>query len=304
MLAIALAVMGAGCMPPDRSVAARNLEREIAAMPGIDSVTVGYSHDFENGAELRLDVDMPQADEQQIGAVVTRINDLKTDDFKGYRQYASFVVGQRLVLKRDAELHPDQMVADARLLRRLRGDAPAGWIEWSRYGARSRLEIRSVTRTMEPLVAALATLEDDSSSTVYVRSDDPPAAPTWEVDTPTSMRRKDFENLLASLTLRAYYVHIDHESVVGLDVYVAGKESAFGDLGAVIHTIGPTKERPLELVWQSAKDTDNLHPFRGSLKVPSCPPAEGSAAEQRLVDRLKPEAVELQRRMWKEFADC
>lgn len=304
MVATALAVAGAGCMPPDRSAATRNLEREIAAMPGVESATARYSNDFENGAELRLDVAMSQAGDDQITAVVARINDLKNDDFKRHRQYETFLVGRGLAIEREAELNAGQIVADARVLRRIRADVPHGRIEWSRYGNHSRLETRSVTQTMEPLVSALEALGNDVGTTVYVRSDNPAAAPTWEVEVPTSMRRKDFEGLLAGLPLAAYYVHLDHESVVGLDVYVAEKDSAFRDLSAVIHAVGPTEEHPLELRWAQVKETDNQHRFVGSLRVPGCSPAEGSAAEELSVHGLSPEAVLLQRQLRKQAASC
>jgi hypothetical protein len=304
-LVVVLLVVSVGCMPPDRSDRARSLEFGIAGLPGVDNADVRYSNDFENGAELDVKMVMTHTSEQQIAAAASHLGAVNKSDFKGYRQYASFVVGDALTVQRDANLDPSQIVGDVHLLRELRAKAQGTAIKWSRYGTRSRLEVWETTQTRAVLAAALETLADDVTTTVYIRSAEPTKVATWEVDLPMDNPQSDaVRDVLTRLPLPAYYVHVDSGQIVGLNVYVGERETAFSGLKSVIHAVQPTNDHPLSLVWSQAHERDNHHRFTGSLEVPACPPAERSTTKDLAERNLTPDAVLLQRKLWQEFAQC
>ena len=124
----------------------------------MEFVDPGYINDFENRADLNLQMGLSGATEAQITAVASRVSELKGFNFRGYRQSASFVVGEGVVVKRGADIDPPQIGADAGLLCRLRGRAAEGTLEWVRDADVSRLGIRYPRHSDDALRASLTVL--------------------------------------------------------------------------------------------------------------------------------------------------
>lgn len=302
-LACLLAAASA-CAAPDRGAEARRLASEIAKMPGVDDVNPGYINDFENGAELKLVVTMPKASEEQIAAVASRITSIKDGDFDGYRQSCDFIVGDELEVIRGALLDPVQIVDDTHRLRELRTRVPPSAIQWSRDGTSSRLEVWSVEHSSDVLTAVLAAVKPEPM-TVYIRSAEPTKYPTWEVGVPISgEQRATVDTFLSRLALPVYYVRIDHARITALSVYITDTATAYADLKSVISAVAPTKESPLELMWTRKVEPDNFHQFTGSMKVPSCPQANGAPKTQAPQGYQTAEAAALQRQLESDFNRC
>ncbi|MBS9533387.1 hypothetical protein KIH27_07250 [Mycobacterium sp. M1] len=293
-----------GCMAPDRSEQARQLEAVLTGLPGVGDVKVSYVNDFENGAEIGAKVDLEHADPAQIAAAVERINAVRKHDFDRYRQSASFLVAQSATVQRGAVLDPDQIAGDARLLRDLRTRIPDGYLEWRRDDRGSRLEIRGLTETTLALDAAVAVLSGDPVTTVYIRSGDPTHAPIWEVVPPLNAEPLTaVRQLLARLPLRVYYVTVDGGRITELGVSIVDRNTAATDLESVVRTLAPSKDRPVTLEWVE-HGADSRRQFRGSLNLPGCPQDPAAGQPRYADDRLDPQAVDLQRQLEQRFADC
>lgn len=299
-----LALVVAACTPPDRSAEVRRLQAEIAKMPGVDDVNPLYTNDFENGAELKLVVAMPKASEEQIAAVASHITRIKGGDFNGYRQSTAFVVGDRLEVKRGAELDPAQIAGDAHRLRQLRARVPQASILWSREGASVRLEVSDIDHTSDVLSAVLATVQPEPM-TIYVRSAEPTKFPTWEVGIPiTAEQRANVDALISRLALPVYYVRVDNARITALSVYITDPATAYRDLKSVISTVAPTKQHPLQLQWHLMVEPDNFHQFTGDLQVPDCRDSSGSPKTRGPQGNQTAAAAELQRQLDRDFSDC
>lgn len=299
-----LALVVAACTPPDRSAEVRHLQAEIATMPGVDDVNPLYTNDFENGAQLSLVVAMPKASEEQISAVASRITRIEGGDFNGYRQSTTFVVGDRLEVKRGAELNPAQIAGDTHRLRELRTRVPQASILWSRDGATVRLEVSDIDHTSDVLSAVLATVQPEPM-TVYVRSAEPTKFPTWEVGIPITVeQRANIDALISRLALPIYYVRVDDARITALSVYITDPATAYRDLKSVISPIAPTKQHPLQLQWHLMVEPDNFHQFTGDLQVPDCRDDSGSPKPQPPQGNQTAEAAELQRQLASDFHDC
>lgn len=300
-----LALGVAACTPPDRSAEVRHLQAEITKMPGVDDVKPLYTNDFENGAQLNMEVSMPKASEEQIASAASRITRIKGGDFNGYRQSTTFVVGDRLEVTRGgADLNPAQIAADTHRLRQLRTRVPQASILWSRDGATVRLEVSAIDHTSDVLSAVLATVQPEPM-TVYVRSAEPTKFPTWEVGVPiTAEQRANIDALISRLALPIYYVRVDDARITELSVYITAPATAYRDLKSVISTVAPTKQHPLQLQWHLMVEPDNFHQFTGDLQVPDCRDRNGSPKPQAPQGNQTSEAAQLQQQLESDFNDC
>jgi len=253
--ALGMLVAAAGviaCGTADRSTQAQRIRTAIRAMPGVDSVDPGYINDFENGANLKIELGMSSATEQQIADAADRIRQLKGADFAGYRQEADFIVTDGAVVKRSAEIDPGEIAADAGVLRRLRAVVPDGSLEWSRDGTNSRLEMWDVNHPDDALTAARATLAG-RADTIYIPSAQPEAEASWDATLPLNA-----EQQLAIIELRNGLPVIVYESEVrdgrisGLSVGLGAPPIAYHNAVTMIAALSPTRTRPVHVQWRLA----------------------------------------------------
>ncbi|MDT0382856.1 hypothetical protein RM572_29335, partial [Streptomyces sp. DSM 42041] len=86
-LLVAVTAGLSGCTgAPDREQEALDIRNRIAEMPGVANVDLIYDNGVLEGTRFELEVDMQQASDQQVGAVVDQLDELRGDDFAKFNQ--------------------------------------------------------------------------------------------------------------------------------------------------------------------------------------------------------------------------
>lgn len=248
LIAILIALFGTGCTA-DRSAEAAEIRAAVPTLPGVASSNVSYINDFENGANLRIELDMTDATEAQIAAAAQRVNDLKGDAFDSHRQKTTVTVAPRAVVSYDGRLDPPTVAANSGLVRAVRAHSDAGSIRWLEIDGRSRLEVWSSADPDRDAATALAA--DGGPETLYIRSADPARHSSWEVTTPLSVT--DFEALVRQrdrLPAALLWVGVDSGRISGLSVNLGAPATAYANLAAVIEELQPSREHPVQIEWR------------------------------------------------------
>jgi len=303
-LAVGLAVLCAACAVlsgctglPDRGPQVQRLEAEISAMPGVDDVSSIYSNDFTAGSNLTLTVSMPAASDAQIAEVATRINDLKQDDFDGYRQMTEFKIGDRLMLKLGAELNSGRIAELARRLRQIGLAIPTAQIDW----LDGELELRNAPDVAGSLAAVRTGLGNEPVRVNIMTHD---SAPMWTVDFPfSSQQEKNIRSQLSGLPVDVASVEVENGRLSSLSVGVRHPKTAYQDLSALIGTVRPTREHPMRLEWDWNGTDEHARQFSGQVHVAGCRYGD-HAGEKDPARYYTPGAIDLQRRLRNEFDAC
>lgn len=240
------------CAPADRSVQAEQIRAEIQGLPGVDSVDVGYINDFENGANLNVEVRVPRATEHQIAEVADRIRMLKGADFSRHRQETDFVVGDGAVIKRRSDVDLQQVAADTVVLRRLRADVPNGSLVWSRDENNSRLEVRDTRDSDTALGTVLRALAGEVGS-IYTRSSQPDTESSWDVTLPLSAERQHtIVALRDTLPVTVYEVTVRDRRIAGLSVGLGAPANAYQNAVTMLTALVPTPTHSVQVQWRLA----------------------------------------------------
>lgn len=282
---------------PDRQREAERLEVELSSMPGVERFTASYSNDYTAGSYLNLTATMPAAPEGQIAEVAKRINDLKRDDFDGYRQRTKFIVGNRITGEFDAVLNPDQVADRSRRLRQIGSAAPTADITWSGNG----LDLRNAPPAAESFAAVRSGLAAKPAHVTVLPQD---TSPMWEVDFPFNAQQEaHIQRQLSGLPVDVAAVTVANGALSSLSVRVHDPKTAYQDLAAVIAPVQPTPEHPMMLQWTWAGTETAERKFAGSVQVSGCQYPR-TAGEEDPHSYYAPEAIDLQRRLRDEFDTC
>ena len=249
-----LIVFSSGCTA-DRSAEAERIRDEVQTMPGVSSSSVSYINDFENGANLRIRLDMADASEAQIGAVAQRIDALKGAAFDDHRQSLEISVADFAALDYQARRAPSAVATDARVLRAVRAQADAGTIQWQYFDGQSRLEMWDATTPDSDLRTALRelTVGEAAPEVVYVRSASPAHHSSWEVTMPLTVAQMDaIARVRDALPVVVYHVDVGAGRISGLSVNLGASSLAFGNTMAMVGALEPSKAHPVVVEWRLA----------------------------------------------------
>ncbi|OQS13356.1 hypothetical protein B0T36_19785 [Nocardia donostiensis] len=305
IVAVLMTIVGlSGCtFTPDRQAEADQLESEIAAMPGVEDISVVYSNELTLGVYLHVDVTMTRATEAQIADVGSRIVAIEHDKFDDYDRSHTFIVGDKLDIEDgEAELDSGRIVGDTQRLRAIGASLPGAEISSFFDQTSPRIEIRDAPPAAESLTAVRNVL-GDGPATLQIQTTAP--EPVWHVDFPfSSEQEQSIQRKLAELPVADVdSVRVVDGRITGLIVEIGDPRTAYRDLVTIIGAIGPTRENPLGLEWGLPGSTNAEREFRGSAYIYGCP--EGRTAGEENPERFyTPDAVDLQKRMQNEFETC
>ncbi|MBF6437985.1 hypothetical protein [Nocardia cyriacigeorgica] len=297
---VAVVVAAVGCTGlPGRPTQVKQLQAEIAVMPGVESFSASYSNNITHGAVLDLWVRMPGASEDQIAAVARRINEIKADYFEGYDQTTEFIVGERLKVRRGERLDPDQVAADARGVRQIGGALPGTEVSWFR-GKVATITLNHSPAAAESLAAVRPVIGTDALGVDILPAGD---APMWWVGFPlTAEREQQLLTLVNGLPVQVLAVRIEDGHMSNMSVGVRDPASAYADLAAAIAALQPTTRHPMLLRWSGTRGPDGKS-FSGSVHVGGCSYGT-TAGEQDPESYYPPEAIDVQRRLREQFDTC
>ncbi|MEV0292516.1 hypothetical protein [Nocardia sp. NPDC050710] len=300
---LAVALLATACAgAPGRKTEVDRLATAIRAMPGVESYSASYANDITHGSVLDLTVTMPHASEAQISDVATRINDIKQRDFEKYSQTAEFVVGERITVKRAAELDPAAIAADARRLRLVGAALPGARVSWFHTSAASYVDIRSAPNTADAVAAVRTELATEPLQLTVAETG---AEPLWTVDFPfDAAREQRIRQQLSGLPIQVTAVDIRNGHLWNLAAGVRAPKSAYEDLTATITAVRPTRDHPMYLRWAWNGGDRSGPQFSGLVHVAGCDYGSNTAGEQNPERYYTPEAVALQRRLRIEFDAC
>lgn len=305
-LLVAVTAGLSGCTgAPDREQEALDIRNRIAAMPGVSDVDLTYDNGVLEGTRFELAVDMGQATDQQVGAVVAQLDELRSSDFAKFNQRMKILVAQQTSLSGGADL-PDDAEQVTGLVRRLRADAPAGEIVWS--GAApdtSKVRIQEAENPGAAVDAVLRIFSDRPPSEIEVSAADRVADPHWMIFnplTPTDKQRIDGQ-LAAAAPANPGWIGVRDGRVERLTFSVPTPATAYEDVVRTIHAVEAGPAHPVSLTWVWADDPARYNEPRwaGSAMVGKCDYPSGDRTKS---EPLVPDALALQQRIRDEFDTC
>lgn len=305
---VAITGLAACVTAPDRQAEADRLETEIRAMPGVQWLSVNYTNEFSYGSRLDLDVGMTTASEDQIGAVVARIDELTGPDFDGYQRTTEFTVAEFATIGRGAELWADSIIDDTRRVRRFRELLPVGRLEWPRHPATpaSSLTVFDVESADAAIVAA-RTAFGDLLVTAHFRPGHIEQR-DWQVTFPFTVDQESIvRQRLSELPVTSGSIAVSGDTVTRLSVDATHPPTAEAHLEQVIAILRPPKESHLLLSWgdhSGGLDPGELR-FAGVVDVGGCGYRHDRGAREQEPGRFyTPEAIELQRKLRAKYDTC
>lgn len=258
MAAVALAMFASvsmvGCAA-DRTAEAVELRPAIQAMPGVTSADVSYVNDFENGANLDIQLDMSQASIEEIRAAAKKINDLKGSRFDDHRQTTKISVDDHAELEYGGyggALEAKQIAADSVAVRTLDDQVNTDTIRWVHFEDFSSLELQESTSPDSDLRAVVSALPA-SSTLVSVRSGAPDPHNSWDVALPLTLEQvNNIVGLRDGLPVTVYQVEVRDGHVSGLDVNLGDPAGADERVRAVVTAVAPSRAHPVTVEWRLA----------------------------------------------------
>jgi hypothetical protein len=306
VLALALTSVVAACTgAPDRAEEAHALKSEIAAMPGVSSVSMRYENDIWQGTLLNLDVYAEHATEQQLEAVAAKINELRGNAFDEFDQTIKILVARWTWVSPGRSFDPAVVAQTAALTRQLRAEVQAQTIQWSGdidSGA-SWLHISDATNPGDAVNAVLRAL-GPHPATIEVSPADRLSAPHWMVTGRLTVADKQrVDHILAALPGPASWVGVKDGRIVQLTFGIPSPATAYRDVVAAIRAVGAGPQHPVILTWSWRGDPAawNEPRFAGSAEIGRCTPNTNKPTP---TDRVTAEALELQQRIRDEFSAC
>ena len=296
-----------GCTgAPGRESQAIDVERRIAAMPGVSDVDLVYDNGILEGTRFELRVSLEQASIEQIGAVAAEIDATRGDDFADYDQRIELDVADRVSINVSTAL-PDGTAAVATLLRELDSRATAQSINWrvTSEGA-TRIEIRDASATAAIVDAVLQVFANRPLDQIEVNpAPGPGEEAAWWIRTrlSTEDKRAVDAQLAAAAPATARLIVIREGRIVQMNVDVPSPETAYADIVGVIHALGAGRQRPLQLLWSWADDPARYGDLRwsGSVDIGDC---DDPTANTGSADDLLPAARQLQQRIRDHYGPC
>lgn len=305
-LLVAVTAGLSGCTgAPDREQEALDIRNRIAEMPGVSDVDLIYDNGVLEGTRFELEVDMEQATDQQVGAVVAQLDELRGSDFAKFNQRMKILVAQQTSLSGSADLADDTEQVTG-LVRRLRADTPAGEIMWS--GAApdtSKVRIQEAEKPGAAVDAVLRIFSDRPPSEIEVSAADRVADPHWMIFnplTPADKQRIDGQ-LAAAAPADPGWIGIRDGRVERLTFSVPTPATAYEDVVRTIHAVEAGPAHPVSLIWVWADDPVRYNEPRwaGSAMIGKCDYPSGDRTKS---EPLVPDALALQQRIRDEFDTC
>lgn len=252
MVMVAITIVGC---TPDRSADADRIRVELQGMPGVAAMNVAYINDFENGANLSIDLDMTRATEPEIGAAAHRVEELVGTQFSDHRQKTTITVADRAGIEYSAGKSPEYIVTVAQLLRGLRARSGAGTIEWLQVGGPPNLEIWDSPEPDADLRAALGGLSTvvptPADGVVHVRSGAYRKRSGWNVALPLTHAQMDvIVGQRDRLPVIVFQVDVLAAAISGLSVDLGAPDEAYGNALAVVAAVAPTRAHPVTVEWR------------------------------------------------------
>jgi len=306
-LLVAVTAGLSGCTgAPDREQEALDIRNRIAEMPGVADVDLIYDNGVLEGTRFELEVDMEQASDQQVGAVVDQLDELRGDDFAKFNQRMKILVAQQTSISGGADL-PEDTGQVTGLVRRLRADAPAGEIMWLGGGVpdASKVRIHEAEKPGAAVDAVLRIFADRPPSEIEVSAADRVADPHWMIFnplTPADKQRID-RQLAAAAPADPGWIGVRDGRVERLTFSVPTPATAYEDVVRTIHAVEAGPAHPVGLTWVWADDPARYNEPRwaGSAMIGKCDYPSGDRTK---TEPLVPDALALQQRIRDEFDTC
>ncbi|MGA5537837.1 hypothetical protein [Mycolicibacterium nivoides] len=306
-LLVAVTAGLSGCTgAPDREQEALDIRNRIAEMPGVADVDLIYDNGVLEGTRFELEVDMEQASDQQVGAVVDQLDELRGDDFAKFNQRMKILVAQQTSISGGADL-PEDTGQVTGLVRRLRADAPAGEIMWLGGGApdASKVRIHEAEKPGAAVDAVLRIFADRPPSEIEVSAADRVADPHWMIFnplTPADKQRID-RQLAAAAPADPGWIGVRDGRVERLTFSVPTPATAYEDVVRTIHAVEAGPAHPVGLTWVWVDDPARYNEPRwaGSAMIGKCDYPSGDRTK---TEPLVPDALALQQRIRDEFDTC
>jgi len=252
-LAVVVMLVVAVACTPDRSGDADKIRAELQGMPGVAASDVVYLNDFENGANLDIDLDMTQATEPEIGSAAQRVEELVGTQFSDHRQKTTITVADRADIEYSTGLSPQYIVTVANLLRGVRARSGARLIEWLQAGVPPRLEIWDSPDPDVDLRTALDGLPAAADGVVYVRSAASRERSGWNVTLPlTPAQMEVIADQRDRLPVIVFQVDVRAAVISGLSVDLGAPAEAYRNALALVTAVAPTREHPVTVEWRIA----------------------------------------------------
>lgn len=309
-MGVAVAVLTSCTGAPDRESEAKELDRSLEALPGVESSSVSYSNTYTQGTRIAVDVRLAAASVEQIEAVASRIAAGFRQDFGGFGQSATFRFDGGTVehrsdsVDRPLDLAPAQVVADARAVRQVASavqpSAGKPEITLGRTASGSELDLRGVADDVGLAAVRAAVGESPAFVQIFPESR---AATFWTVRFPF---RADDEakvrETLARLVLRAPVVTVVDGRIAALRVVSPSAADAYPQLVSVIGAVA----HPMMLTWDegAAPGASDQRRFRGSVHVGGCSYPDNTDGEMRPEKYGTDAALAMQKRLRDAYDTC
>lgn len=271
-----------GCTPPDRTAVAERIADQIALLPGVDAVAHDYVNDFENGAQLNLEINADTASEQQIAAVAARVHELMGDRFAGHRNRITYAVAGGSIVDTRSMPNAESVSVAARLLRSLRPQIDGGTIEvrldesqmtvgMLRGPADADQAVRSMAVVIDSFDAALPVVAE-------IRSPEPALYSSWTVHFPLSPAELSrIVSLRDSLPVVVFQLGVGGARVVDLFVELGDPTQAYDNAAAVLAAVSPSREHPVGIRWRIAGSPSRETGRFVACAEPASPPSQAVA---------------------------
>lgn len=314
LAAVLLAGVLGGCTgAPDRESEAQELKQTVAAMPGVDRVHVIYSNDVSLGPNMDVSVQMDDASDDQIEAVVARIDESFRLDFAHFRRSAEFDVGvgtvKRATGDSSRQLPLDSVSTDAQAIRQIGAAIPSidpgkSQITWVRNDIGSELTLRDVSDHAVLRVVRSAIGNDP----VVVRVlPEPSTGIIWDIRYPFGAEQEDSVRAIVSKSpLRVSALTASAGHLSRMRVTTSDPDTADTDLVSIIDLVAPTHEHPLFLDWDQAQSSNSgdQRRFAGAVHVAGCGYPTKLAGEQNPGSYYTDKAIALRDQLRAKYDAC
>lgn len=252
-----VALVVVGCTPPDRTTVAEQIADQIPLLPGVDAVAHDYVNDFENGAQLNLEINVGTASEQQIAAVASRVHELMGDSFAGHRNRITYALAEGSIVDKRPMTNAESVSVAARMLRSVRRQIIDGTIEVRLDESRMTVDMLRGPADTDQAVRSLAVVIDSLDATLPVvaeiRSPEPALHSSWTVWLPLSPAEVSrVISLRDNLPVVVFQLEVRGATIVDLFVELGDPTQAYDNAAATLAAVRPSREHPVGIQWRLA----------------------------------------------------
>lgn len=247
----------AGCTPPDRSAVAEHIADQVALLSGVDAVSHSYINDFENGAQLNLQISIGATSERQIATVAGRVHELMGDGFAGHRNRITYILVEGSIVDTRPMMNTESVSVAAKILRTLgpqfNGETVEVRLDESQMTVgmlRSPADTDDAVRTVAVVVNSL-----DAAPPVVaeIRSPQPALHNSWSVQLPLSPAELDrIVSLRDSLPVVVLQLGVRGDRIVDLSVDLGDPTHAYDNAAAMLAALSPSGQHPVGIQWRMA----------------------------------------------------